>query len=120
MNICQKLCNECPFSKGSLPGWLSSYTIDDVSNFMSNEALFPCHLMIKENNLNQAEVQHKLESGELKLCRGYLESMIKTCKMPRYNKILTEARELVKQEGTSENSMSMFEFKKHHEQFLVK
>lgn len=114
LNVCSKLCGECPFSKNSAKGWLADYTPQDIQNFMNGEALFPCHKMVEGDELTQAEVKEKILSGELKLCRGYVESMVKSCKMPKFNKILLEARALVKEEGLSADSMSIFEFIKYH------
>lgn len=114
MNVCAKLCNECPFSKNSAAGWLADYSVGDIQDFMNHEGLFPCHKMVEGDELSQEEVKEKIESGELKLCRGYMESMIKTAKMPKFNKLLLQARALVKEQGMSADSMSLFEFAKHH------
>lgn len=113
-NTCAKVCKECPFSKNSIPGWLADYSIDDIQSYMNNEALFPCHLMLSEESLSQEDVQDKIESGELKLCRGYVESVIKSAKSPRYNKHLIEAIAKVKSEGLSDETMAIWDFRKHH------
>lgn len=115
LNVCSKLCGECPFSKKSPQGYLTDYTVEDIQNFMSHEGLFPCHKMVEGDDLSQEEVQEGIMSGEMKLCRGFMESMVKSCKSPRNNKLLMEAIALVKEQGLSENSMSMFEFRKYHE-----
>lgn len=114
-NLCgSKMCNECPFSKNSLPGWLADYTPDEVIEFVTNEGLFPCHKMVKGDDLDQDEVEEKIESGEMKLCRGFVESIIKSAKSPRYNQTLIEAMKEVRAEGTSPESMAIWDFKKHH------
>jgi hypothetical protein len=114
-NVCKKICNECPFSKKSIPGWLADYTVQDIMDFQNGEALFPCHKMMPDADLDQEEVQQKIESGELKLCRGYVESVIKSAKSPRYNQVLKDAMAQARAEGLSEESMPIWEFKKHHE-----
>ncbi len=113
-NTCSRICKECPFSKNSAPGWLANYTVEDIADFVSNEALFPCHLTLSDDDLDQDEVETGIKNGDMKLCRGYVECVIKSAKSPRYNKLLIEEIDKVKKEGLSENSMPIWEFKKHH------
>lgn len=119
LNVCAKMCNECPFSNKSLNGWLADYTTDDIIKFMSFDASFPCHKMIKKD-LSVDEVTKAIEKGEMKLCRGYVEMLIKSAKSPKNNNFLVEAIKLVKEDGLSENSMSIFEFTEHHNKFKNK
>ena len=114
MNICSKICNDCPFSSNSVNGWLADYNIEDFKSMMDQEVLFPCHMMMKEDDLTVDKAQEKIIKGELKLCRGYMESMIKSCKMPKFNKYLLNVRQKVKEEGVSDSSMSIYSFTKHH------
>jgi hypothetical protein len=117
MVVCSKICNECPFSNKSLNGWLADYTIDDIVIFQNKEVSFPCHKMVNNDNLTQVEVENKILNGDMKLCRGYVESIIKSCKSPYINKLLVKAINEVKVIGLSDDSMSIWEFKKHHEKF---
>ena len=119
MNLCKKLCNECPFSNKSIPGWLADYSVEDIKELQNQEALFPCHLMIDEN-LSQEEAEEKIISGEMKLCRGYVESMKKSCKSPRTNKLLIEALNIVREEGVSSDSMTIWDFMKYHNNIVIK
>lgn len=89
--------------------------LEDIQNIHNQEALFPCHLMVSDEDMSQDEVQEAIVSGEMKLCRGYVESFIKSCKMPRTRGVLSEAIALAKEQGLSEHSMSLRDFKKHHE-----
>jgi len=116
VSVCPKMCKECPFSKNAMPGWLADYTPQDIQNYMSHEAFFPCHMMMPEgvDDMNQQQVQDAIAAGEMKFCRGYVESMIKSGKMPYKNKALVEAYNKVKAEGVSPNTMNIFEFTKHH------
>lgn len=114
MNVCKKICNECPFSNKSMKGWLANYTINDIIEIQSNELLFPCHMMMSDNDMTFIEVSESIKEGKLKLCRGYVESMIKSCKLPRHNTILINAILHVKKEGISKNSLSIQDFKNHH------
>lgn len=115
MSVCKKLCNECPFSNKSLSGWLGGYTVDDISVFHRQETSFPCHKMMTENNLTQTEADKAIKNGSMKLCRGYVESIIKSAKSPYMNKILVQAIAEVRAEGLSEDSMAIWDFKKYHE-----
>lgn len=112
-NYCKKLCNECPFSNQSLAGFLPGYVIQDFQVFMNNDVFFPCHKMMPEHGLTVNESQDMIKNGEIKVCRGYLESFVKSAKMPR-NPILLTMRNAVKEEGLSEQSMSIHEFRQHH------
>ncbi len=112
--VCKKICNECPFSNTSAKGWLADYTTEDFKTFMNNEALFPCHMQRYEDGMTQIDVEDEILHGGMRICRGYVESMIKSCKMPKSNDILIEVREQVKLEGLSEQSMPIWEFIKHH------
>lgn len=113
MNVCTKLCNECPFSKKSINGWLADYTVEDFQAFHRADAPFPCHMMTGDD-MAIDEVEHAIRVGNLKLCRGYVESIIKSCKLPT-NPLLVKAVTLVKEQGLSEDSMPIWEFKRHHE-----
>jgi hypothetical protein len=115
MSICKKICNECPFSNKSLNGWLGGYSIDDVMAFQRTETSFPCHKMMTQENLSQAQADKAIKNGNMKLCRGYVESMVKSCKSPFANQLLIEAIVKVKAEGLSEDSMAIWDFKKHHD-----
>jgi hypothetical protein len=114
MNICSRLCNECPFSDKSINGWLADYKVEDFKTMMDQEVMFPCHMTMKEEDLTIDEAQEKIINREIKLCRGYMESMIKSAKMPKFNKYLLEARAKVKEEGVSDSSMSIHNFIKYH------
>lgn len=114
LNVCKKLCKECPFSNQSIPGWLASYDVEDFKTMQDNDILFPCHMMMPDEDIPVDQLQDRIMSGELKLCRGYIESYIKSCKMPRSNKLLIQIRAEVKAEGLSEESMSLHQFNKYH------
>lgn len=117
MSVCEKICNECPFSKKSISGWLGGYEVEDFINFQRNEISFPCHKMMPKNDLTQLEVDKAIKNGEMKLCRGYVESVIKSAKSPFMNQTLIEAITYVKKQGMSEDTMPIWDFKKYHEMF---
>lgn len=115
MSVCKKVCNECPFSNKSLSGWLGGYEVEDLISFQREETSFPCHKMMTDSDLSQSQADKAIKNGGMKLCRGYVESIIKSCKSPFMNKTLVQAIAEVKAEGLSEDSMAIWDVKKHHE-----
>lgn len=114
VNVCKKTCKECPFSNQSMKGWLADYDVQDIQNYMSREVSFPCHMMMSKDDMDANETKEAIANGEMSLCRGYVESVIKSAKMPYANKQLVEAIAQVREEGLSDNTMSIFEFINHH------
>ena len=112
INMCKSLCGECPFSKNSMKGFLGDYEIEDFLKFQNAEILFPCHKTLSEEDLTIEEAELKIINNEIKLCRGFIESMVKSGKSPR-NSYLKSATEIVKN-NLSDNSMSIIEFFKNH------
>jgi len=117
VTVCKVICKECPFSNQSLRGWLSDYTIDDFQKYMAGEATFPCHMQIGRDDMTVEDAKEAVNRGEMTLCRGYVESVVKSAKMPYRNETLIEAIKLVKEGGMSEHSMDIFEFRTHHTPF---
>lgn len=114
-----KTCGDCPFSKTSVPGFLADYTIQDFKDFMNAEASFPCHKSMEDEGKSLDEVTKDIEDGKKPFCRGYIESIIKSGKKPYKNKKLIEAIEMVKSQGLSENTMSIFEFINFHDKSKI-
>jgi len=115
VDICYKTCKDCPFSRGSLRGFLADYTIEDFAKFQQVEMNFPCHKHMVDGSLSAAETHIRVKDGEMPFCRGYVESFVKSGIKPKKNKRLMEAIELVKEQGLSENTMSIHEFRKFHD-----
>lgn len=112
MKVCSKLCNDCPFSNKSIKGFLGGYDIETLLDFFNNDILFPCHKTVKLSSERVGSVQQQVLDEELPVCRGYLECMVRSCKVPRSTD-LNELRSSVKENLTS-HSMSMHEFIIHH------
>ncbi|BAV39328.1 hypothetical protein BPT24_204 [Tenacibaculum phage pT24] len=112
--VCVKLCKDCPFSKTSLKGFLADYEVDDFTRMMSANFSFPCHKNVKDDMTLEA-VQQKINNSEMFHCRGYIESFIKSGRTGYGNPKLQEAIDEVKKQGLSDNSMSDYEFKYHHD-----
>src|SRR6185369_17781581 len=69
----KKPCDECPFRKKSLKGWLGGETPQSTLDFVNGEADFACH-----------KTRHKEESA-MSRCKGFLMFTRKMCKIPKYN-----------------------------------
>lgn len=111
MKLCgEKKCAECPFSKASLAGWLADYTVSDLLMYMQFEIPFPCHMAMPNHDISVNQIEAKVLSGELPLCRGYMEMMKKSCKLPKKEWLA----ELLKTITLDENSVNSMEFYNHH------
>ncbi len=103
INNLKKPCNECPFKKDSLKGWLGGETPESTMEFMFHEADFACH-----------NTRHK-KLEEMSRCRGFLLFTRKAGKLPKYNKELGEIVSKIDFKTACEsNILSVPEFKKHH------
>ena len=109
MKVCNIICDSCPFSKTSMPGFLADYKISDFQIFMDKDFTFPCHKLVS-HDIFAIEVQLLIQKEELLLCRGYVESMHRSAKLPRD----PEFAKIVKNIELSQKSMSIFEFIKFH------
>lgn len=115
LTVCSKLCNECPFSQASPKGWLGFHTLDGIIKAQQKEELFSCHLARKDGMTSD-----NIESGEIKICRGYIASSTKSgITFGENQKNGHELRKLQIQiavEGKEEENiiLSKDEFKEHH------
>lgn len=100
-NNLKKPCNECPFRKNSIKGWLGGETAQSTFDMVSHEVDFACH-----------KTRHK-EVEEMSRCRGFLLFTKKACKLPKYNEELKAIIENLKKPDTS-NILSIPEFFQHH------
>ena len=78
---CDKPCVECGFKKDSQVGVLQPEILD----FIKNGNLFPCHMKLKEvtGSENTGVELYKATQEVIYVCRGYVESVVKSSlKMP--------------------------------------
>lgn len=116
LTVCSKVCNQCPFSKTSLPGWLGGFSAEDILEAQQKEHLFSCHLHREEDS---TENENKIESGEHPICRGFMVSAAASCKSFGQNpltgralKELSNSMEITKQE--KEEILLRHKFRDHH------
>lgn len=106
MKSCSKQCNECPFRKDSIRGWLADYTPSHLHLLVMSEQPFPCHK-------THDETLELSEAHKYPLCKGALAYMKKSGKSPRN----PELKKLVQEvdADTLENTLGLKEFFEHHE-----
>lgn len=112
MKVSEKPCKDCPFKNTSIPGFLADYTVEDFLNMYTAEFPFPCHTTLQKD-LTLEETVSSVYKEEVNLCRGYIEGMIKSGKLPRdsnFKKLLDQIRG----EGLNDNTMTIWNFVKHH------
>jgi hypothetical protein len=107
--FCEKICHDCPFSKTSVPGALADYKVHDFVTLQNKEFPMPCHLHLEED-LTLEEAKLLVLNGTLPVCRGFAESMLMSCKMPRDHEFATALQTLT----ISGDALNIFEFIKHH------
>ena len=115
MNMCEKICRECPFAKKSAPGWLGPHTVKSLMGMMQMEHLFACHKQIKDDT---REID--LIRGNVQLCRGFVASATKSHKM--FGSHINNGRDLrlLQLEITGkemETVLDRREFREHHEKY---
>lgn len=104
-----KPCNECPFRKKSIAGWLGPWDITSILFQSNSEAGLPCHKSY--DPLLRKGLDPILAMDKAHVCVGSLQSANASCK--RYsNPVLKYMAEVVVK---SEDILSVFEFRKHHE-----
>ena len=115
LTVCSKLCNECPFSAAAPKGWLGSHTLDGVLSAQQGEELFSCHMARKENMTSD-----NIESGEIRICRGYVASATKSGiifgKNDKNGSELKRLQKLIAEEAKEDENiiLSRPEFVEHH------
>lgn len=115
LTVCSKLCSECPFSTNSPKGWLGSHSLRGVLAAQNDEKPFSCHLARKEDMTSDS-----IESGQVKICRGYVASATKSGIMFGENEVngpeLQRLQQLIISEDREDPNiiLSQEEFVVHH------
>jgi hypothetical protein len=111
LKVCPRLCEECPFSLSSSRGFLATYTLSDFIEFFSREVLFACHTFMKRS-MSLQQMEQDVRDEKLLLCKGYVDCMKKSCKLPRD----PEFALALKNTRSSKHSMDIRTFQLHHNQ----
>lgn len=105
-NNLKKPCDECPFKKNSLKGWLGGETAESTFEMVKHETDFACH-----------KTRDKEKPSEMSRCRGFLLFTRKICKIPKYNQELKEIVEKIDfKTANNANILGLAEFFEHHNQ----
>lgn len=101
-------CKECPFLRGSAPGYLGASTPEEFMQQVRTEHSMPCHMTV---DYEDAGWQEQLETTA-KRCRGSLVFLKNNCKLPREPDYSAAVQE------TTANRTAVFsnaqEFLEHH------
>lgn len=99
-------CNECPFRKKSIPGWLGYWTVDKILNQVHDEAGLPCHKDVpKQIGLGDLDFYKRVH-----VCVGSLQHATQSAKSYR-NAELSLFQRLV---GKGIDVLNYIEFRQHH------
>lgn len=115
LTMCKTLCNECPFSTSSPKGWLGPHTLDGMLDAQQNGTLFSCH-MLRKQDMKIGNI----ECGEVRICRGFIASAIKSGftfgQGSEAEKALGSLQDQVKREAKENVDviLSRQEFEAHH------
>lgn len=117
LKVCKKLCNECPFTNNSLPGWLGEATVQETLDAMQFETLFSCHKTRQHEDPNKN--LYEVMTGQQPICRGFVLSAKKSCKMfgqhPVNGAALKELQNQIElTEEEREVILTRWEFKDYH------
>ena len=103
----RKPCNDCPFRRQAMRGWLGPYGPDEVLDLIRYEP-FPCHQTIHGDDV-------PFDDEALRGCAGAAIYLNNTCEMSRCGDTLQHQRDL----KSSEHSEDVFnrpdEFVQHHD-----
>lgn len=102
-------CQQCPFRKLSLPGYLGSYTPETVIQHLNFEIPFLCHTHVEKTvGYEDPKWDEKVEPQH---CAGALIFTRNMCKLPRDAKHAAAVRDVKDCPEVFEN---IPDFMKHH------
>jgi len=108
MCVMKTPCEQCPFRKNSLPGWLGPYeNAQELLNVINAEIHFMCHMTLGQDD------DDEVDESKMKYCKGALLFMINNGKLPR-DKELMKLRNEAKGENL-DNILDVPGFMYHHD-----
>lgn len=93
-------CNECPWRRASIPGWLGPFTADEWNSMAHGEIAVACHTTIEEEG--------NWDTPNIRQCAGIATFRSNVCKSPRDPEVATLPAD-------RENVFGYGEFVAHHE-----
>jgi hypothetical protein len=105
------MCDECPFRKASLRGWLGPHSIADIERVVQSDEPFICHEEIEEMAVRGYSDEEIIDEGQH--CVGmlrYRNNMCKRSRDPEVSKVQVELRDI-----PDEDVISAGKFREHHD-----
>ena len=105
------LCEACGFIKGSQVGVLKEEL--GLNEIIDNQILFPCHKHLVAYNgfENQGAEEMVAETGKLKVCTGFVQSLVKSGIKPK-NRAMAYLMSTI--DKVDDRIMSIDETKQYH------
>jgi len=105
------MCDECPFRKAALPGWLGPHSIEDIEKVVHSEEPFICHEEIEELSVRGLESEEIEQEGQH--CVGMLRYRNAMCKRSRDEETAQAQMEL--KTVPDQDLIPPRKFREHHE-----
>lgn len=108
----KKPCDDCPFRKNSLPGWLGPHSVEEFVQYYQMDYPYPCHkTLVEERDAGDLE----LRDGE-HICIGLVHTRNNSCKRARDNQSSLRQEEIRLKGEKNECFTHISQFVKHHEE----
>ena len=107
----KKPCDDCPFRKKSLPGWLGPHTVDEFVAYVQFDYPYPCHKTLVEGRETVEDTE--LREGE-NICIGLVHLRNNSCKKARDEDSDLRKEEIRLKGEENECFANTVEFAKHH------
>lgn len=107
------MCDECPFRKKALRGWLGPHSIEDIEKVVHSEEPFICHKSIAEmihEGIPEGDPQLEVQGQH---CVGMLRYRTAVCKLSRDPEVYQVQQEL--KTVLDQSLIAPFKFREHHE-----
>ena len=98
----KKPCDDCPWSKKSLPGWLGPHSLEEFQDFFNLDYPYPCHQTFEKPN------EH--------VCVGLAHTRNNSCKRAKLPGPLKEMEDDLRGKD-NECFDNLRQFMQHHDQF---
>lgn len=78
-----KICNDCPWRRAAVPGWLGPMTAEEWIDIVHSDAPIACHQTIRHDNVDDAG-HGKWDDGVTRQCLGSAVYRANVMKSPRH------------------------------------
>jgi hypothetical protein len=105
----KKPCAECPFRRGSTPGWLGPDTVLDVLHAVHGEGGYSCHMDVEREA--KATGNEVVDPGNVEQCVGAIMHANKCFKLYRPGPLRSHQNRV---DWCDDDIMEIDEFREHH------